>query len=87
MTFLNNRDLHSTAVRVGNILLQSSLIRFIQVDSELLAEGWAYFQQHGDKDYSVADCISFVVMAKLGVGTALTFDRHFEQAGFLREPR
>jgi hypothetical protein len=30
----------------------------------------------------MVDCISFVVMRQAGITSALTFDRHFEQAGF-----
>jgi predicted nucleic acid-binding protein len=32
------------------------------------------------------DCISFVLMKKYGIQTAFTFDRHFVQAGFNKEP-
>lgn len=35
-----------------------------------------------DKDWSLTDCISFVVMQDRGIVEALTGDRHFEQAGF-----
>ncbi len=45
-----------------------------------------YFQRHHDKDYSLTDCISFVVMQKLGIRTAFAFDPHFVQAGFTKEP-
>ncbi len=35
-----------------------------------------------DKDWSLTDCISFVVMEEHGITDALTGDHHFEQAGF-----
>jgi predicted nucleic acid-binding protein len=35
-----------------------------------------------DKNWSLTDCISFVVMEQQGLTEALTADRHFEQAGF-----
>jgi uncharacterized protein len=35
-----------------------------------------------DKEWSLNDCISFVVMQERGLTEALTADRHFEQAGF-----
>lgn len=35
-----------------------------------------------DKDWSLTDCISFVVMEQHGISEALTADHHFEQAGF-----
>lgn len=34
-----------------------------------------------DKDFSLADAISFVVMERLGITYAFTFDRHFSQYG------
>lgn len=36
-----------------------------------------------DKDWSLTDCISFVVMKDLKITEALTGDHHFEQAGFV----
>jgi predicted nucleic acid-binding protein len=36
-----------------------------------------------DKDWSLTDCISFVVMNAESISEALTGDEHFEQAGFV----
>lgn len=35
-----------------------------------------------DKDWSLTDCISFLVMKDFGLTDAFTADHHFEQAGF-----
>lgn len=35
-----------------------------------------------DKEWGLIDCISAAVMRAAGVSQALTFDRHFVQAGF-----
>lgn len=86
VTFFNGRGQHAKAIQVDNSLLQSSSVQFIHVDTALFYEGWAYFQRHQDKDYSLTDCISFLVMQKLGIQTAFAFDRHFAQAGFTKEP-
>jgi predicted nucleic acid-binding protein len=86
VTFLNSRHQHSKAVRVGNNLRTASPIQLIHVDEALFEDGWAYFQQHDDKTFSLTDCISFVLMRKLEIAEALTFDRHFGQAGFLKLP-
>lgn len=37
--------------------------------------------QYDDKDFSLTDAISFVVMERLGITQAFTFDRHFAQYG------
>jgi predicted nucleic acid-binding protein len=57
-----------------------------QADETLFFQGWAYFQQHQDKKYFLTDCLSFMLMQNLSIKTAYSFDKHFEQAGFLKEP-
>jgi predicted nucleic acid-binding protein len=37
-----------------------------------------------DKEWSLVDCASFVVMQHRSIVEALTADHHFEQAGFVR---
>lgn len=37
-----------------------------------------------DKNYSLCDAVSFLLMRQRGVTEALTTDRHFEQEGFVR---
>jgi len=37
---------------------------------------------YSDKEWSLTDCISFVLMKQEGVTEALTADAHFVQAGF-----
>ena len=36
-----------------------------------------------DKEWTLTDCISFVVMKRERLGEALTGDHHFRQAGYL----
>jgi predicted nucleic acid-binding protein len=86
VTFLNRRRQHDKAVKVGNNLLNASHIQLIHIDEPLFYEGWQYFEHHSDKTYSLTDCVSFVLMKKLGIVEALTFDKHFTQAGFVKLP-
>ena len=86
VTLLNNRRSHSKAVELGNNLLSSRLFNVVHVNEELFYEAWRYFQKYKDKRYSLADCVSFVLMNKLGIEEALTFDKHFAQAGFRNLP-
>jgi uncharacterized protein len=41
-----------------------------------------FYKQRPDKDWSLTDCTSFVLMRQRGLSDALTADHHFEQAGF-----
>lgn len=86
VTYFNSRGHHQKAIQVGNNLLYSPSVELIQVDEVLFHAGWDYFQQHQDKQYSLTDCISFVVMQQRTIQTGLTFDQHFAQAGFQSEP-
>ena len=48
----------------------------------LWTRGLELYGQRPDKEWSLTDCISFVVMRDEKLDEALTGDRHFEQAGF-----
>jgi hypothetical protein len=48
----------------------------------LFEAGLRLYSDRPDKDWSLTDCTSFVVMKRLRITEALTADRHFEQAGF-----
>lgn len=50
---------------------------------ELYHRGLLLYSERPDKQWSLTDCISFLVMADEGLQEALTEDRHFTQAGFV----
>jgi hypothetical protein len=54
----------------------------IPFSGELFRRGLELYLKRPDKDWSLTDCISFVVMEDEEIGDALTGDKHFEQAGF-----
>ena len=54
----------------------------VPASGELVERGLELFAERPDKDWSLTDCISFVVMRDRGITDALTADHHFEQAGF-----
>ena len=85
-TFFNRRNRHAKAVEIVNRLISSSSVQLIHVGEKLFDQSWEYFKKHPDKMYSLTDCISFVTMEEMGIEAALTFDRHFIQAGFKKLP-
>ncbi|MGI8982447.1 MAG: type II toxin-antitoxin system VapC family toxin [Pirellulaceae bacterium] len=58
--------------------------RIVSATSTLFTRGHELYENRPDKDWSLTDCISFVVMKAEGVTEALTADHHFEQAGLVR---
>ncbi len=85
-TFFNSRGHHAKALQIGTALLNSTLMTLIHVDEALFNDAWREFTLHSDKRYSLTDCVSFVVMRRRRIKSALAFDKHFSQAGFERLP-
>jgi predicted nucleic acid-binding protein len=57
-------------------------VRIIRASTELFRRGLQLYEERLDKEWSLTDSISFVVMKDEGVSEVLTGDKHFEQAGF-----
>ena len=58
-------------------------LEVLECDAALYEKALALFMAHPDKNWSMTDCASFVVMRERGLTHALSADRHFEQAGFV----
>jgi uncharacterized protein len=54
----------------------------ISSDISLYERGLDLYARRPDKEWSLTDCISFVVLTDRGLTEALTGDHHFEQASF-----
>lgn len=68
---------HRAAVRAAELLYAGSMARLYRTTSEDEADAVAYLSRHDDKEYSAVDCLSFVVMLKLGITEAFAFDDDF----------
>ncbi|MBH0191284.1 MAG: PIN domain-containing protein [Nitrospira sp.] len=81
ITLLCMRLGYEQALQFGIRLLGETttpIIRVTQADEE---KAWAIFRQYPDKRFSFADCTSFALMKRLGIGTAFAFDDDFRQFG------
>lgn len=65
-------------------LKTSPYVEIVHIDFVLAEEAWLLLRSRQDKEGSLVDCASFVVMTRRGIMDALTTDHHFEQAGFVR---
>lgn len=64
-------------------LLADADVQVIPLDVQLHEKGIRLYASRADKEWSLTDCISFVVMQREALTEALTGDHHFEQAGFV----
>lgn len=62
-------------------LTDNPLVELIWVNEALHRAAQSYLQSRLDKQYSLCDAISFLLMQEYGIVEALTTDHHFEQAG------
>jgi uncharacterized protein len=68
--------------RLLAVLDSNPRVTIVPADQSLFNLGVELYNSRPDKEWSLTDCISFVVMQEQGITEALTGDRHFEQAGF-----
>ncbi|MCC6493141.1 MAG: type II toxin-antitoxin system VapC family toxin [Pirellulales bacterium] len=68
--------------RLRSIWRLDETLILVAADHDWFARGLDLFCSRPDKDWSLTDCISFLVMQDHGVTDALTGDRHSTQAGF-----
>jgi uncharacterized protein len=61
-------------------------IEIIHINAEFDAEAWSLLKARIDKNWSLVDASSFVIMTTYGMKEALTTDHHFTQAGFVQLP-
>jgi predicted nucleic acid-binding protein len=85
-TVLHSHVGYKTAIRFGELIMESTVLNLINVDDELFRAAWSIILKYSDKTYSFTDCTSFVVMEIYGIEAAFSFDKHFIQHGFTLLP-
>jgi predicted nucleic acid-binding protein len=86
VALLLTRGDHATAARVGALIRSAAEVRLEHPDAAEELRAWALFLDSPDKTYTLTDCLSFVIMRRLGIETAIATDRHFRQEGFATLP-
>jgi predicted nucleic acid-binding protein len=64
----------------------TSYLDIIHIDAAIDTAAWNLCKSRIDKNWSLVNCTSFVLMKQQNIQIALTSDRHFEQAGFICLP-
>lgn len=80
---LSSPELREKAAKFIEGLQTMNEVKIISASSELFAKGFELYKSRLDKEWSVVDCSSFVIMKEMSITEAFTQDHHFEQAGFV----
>jgi uncharacterized protein len=81
-----SRVARSEAAEIINYFQTAPEANVIPLTPQLFASAMHLYTKYQDKTWRLVDCFSFVVMEDHKLSTALSFDRHFIQAGFALAP-
>lgn len=79
---LSSQQQRPSFVELLDNLTNDSSVTIVEANHSLFESGVDLFSRRFDKNWSLTDCTSFMVMQRYGISEALTADRHFAQAGF-----
>lgn len=82
-TFLSRRAGHDRAVQFLDAVEALPQLTVRHVDEDTEAEAWRWLRRHDERQYSLVDATSFVLMRRLRIREALAFDGDFTAAGFV----
>ncbi len=86
LTLIRFRISIKASIDFSKKIRKSKVVKILPVSSEIEEKALDIFERYDDKDFSFTDCVSFVVMWKMGIKEAFAFDDHFNQIGFIRKP-
>ena len=72
----------ATGATILEALDRDPSVTVLPLDDDTYRHALSMFSARADKEWSLADCISFVVMRDRNISQALSTDAHFAQAGF-----
>src|SRR5437899_1398357 len=76
LTLLKARKRLQKALHLGNKFFHGGLTSIHFVEGADILAAWQAFQRYSDKEWSFTDCVSKVVMEKLGIKKTFSFDHH-----------
>jgi len=70
------------SIKIIEYFMASSDVEVINLTPSLFDQSFDLYKKYQDKEWSLIDCCSFVVMERIGIKESLTSDKHFSQAGY-----
>ena len=94
----SNLVIHETAMLLARRLSKHAAIQFLdlvakdenvvvlQSDAAIEQDAYEVFRKYDEHDFSIVDCVSFVLMKNFEIKRTFTFDKHFKTMRFSAEP-
>ncbi len=79
ITLLGRRGERRRSTLMRTMLFQERCAVLEYVTPEDFMKAWDLHDAFQDKEWSFTDCTSYVVMQRMGIGSAFSFDLHFRQ--------
>jgi predicted nucleic acid-binding protein len=76
------KGLREAAAKAVSLLRRNPSVIIYPQTSEQFGAALVAYKEMADKDWSLTDCASFLIMQAAQITSALTYDGHFTQAGF-----
>jgi predicted nucleic acid-binding protein len=83
LSYVRGKNRRETLSFIKDIL-EVPRFELIWVDDNLHNQAMNLLENRLDKNYSLCDAVSFIVMRGRGINEALTTDKHFAQEGFIK---
>jgi len=71
-------------IKILEAIKTASWVNVIHIHRAAEQQAYQLWKSRADKNWSLVDCSSFVLMQDKKITEAITSDHHFEQAGFIR---
>lgn len=81
LTLMKARGQSGRATQLGELLFGGRLAVMHYLTKEDIFAAWQVFRTFTDKEWSFTDCTSKIIIEKLGIKQAFSFDQHFHQFG------
>ena len=81
-TFLERNTNRDVALAWRESIYKPGIVKIQPCNLTDLEQSWKYFKRTDLHKLSAVDATSFVIMERIGIRLAFTFDHHFSVAGF-----
>jgi len=82
LMLLSRKISKTAAIKFLDMIYSQDNIEIIENEDSIEQKAYRIFKKYTDQDFSITDCLSFVVMKENRIKKAFTFDKHFKTMKF-----